>query len=355
MNVTCHQAFEDSKLIVWASRIVYERELFVPQSWLLRENLSMPASETPSSGQKDGNPSDSPNVNRSVCSYCKRIMVLVGDIDPQIANALIDSSSAMPASMIYDDQIPFLGARGRRGIQPVTAMTASSSTPNDSSTLLQGSTDVSQCFRGSVPSSAGSIGTKDVSDGATSINCAAPASSAINLAGSVGVPSETVVEPPSIQLSVQQVVSHLWLSPYQYYYVAKLSDAGVSITNSVCEVCYGEIGYLFFRRGTFVGGVRQPVVTALGDCVANVHEAEVRRLIDGETRTLAGQSSGRKRKSDGGSASSTVSGSAGGGGSGTNFGNPMGEYTGLPADKRQRGVAPKPTRLSISDVASGGF
>ncbi|KAJ3347662.1 hypothetical protein HDU83_001883 [Entophlyctis luteolus] len=352
MHVTCHPAFEDSKLIVWASRIIYEQELFVPQSWLFRENFSVPASEVVRSGQTDSGASNRPTINRSVCSYCKRIMVLVSDIDSQLAKALIESSNAMPASMIYDDQIPFLGARGRRGIQPAAATTVPSSTSSlHSSTPLQASVGMNQPSSGSALFSLASMGSREGSTGRSNFSSAAPGSSAINIATSVA--SDTVVENSSIQLSVQQVVSHLWLSPYQYYYVAKLTDAGACITNSVCEVCYGEIGYLFFRRGTFAGGVRQPVATALGDCIANVHDAEVRRLIDSENSMLTGQSPNRKRKAE--AESTNTNGGGGEGGGSRILVSVSGIDVSLPADKRQRGVAPKPARLSMSDVSSGGF
>ncbi|KAI9351425.1 hypothetical protein BDR26DRAFT_1003408 [Obelidium mucronatum] len=228
MNVTAHQAFDDSKLVVWASRIIYERPLTVNQNWLLQEvivggslaassaaeaisassdsaNSSTPASDT--SGRtvpdlaKSKPPASTPTIptttfippepclpNRNVCSYCKRIMVMCDDVDPAVVQAITDSSNTLPASIIYEGPVPMIGARGRNGLQPA----ADEKSPSNGQRA---------------------------------------------------------------QLSVQGVVNHLWLSPHQYYNVAKLND-NCTIFNGVCEVCYAEIGFLFFKKGTFANGVR---------------------------------------------------------------------------------------------------
>ncbi|KAJ3031169.1 UNVERIFIED_CONTAM: hypothetical protein HDU68_006040 [Siphonaria sp. JEL0065] len=233
MNVTAHQAFDDSKLVVWASRIIYEKALIVPQNWLLQEVIvkgncattapvdsSSPMVETGSSssapqptntGSSSSNtalsssqpmqPQSQPQTclpNRNVCSYCKRIMVVCDDLDPAVVQAIADSSNTLPASVIYEGPVPLIGARGRNGLQPATDDFPP--TTSESSTTPQ-------------------------------------------------------TAPPRAQLSVQGVVNHLWLSPHQYYNVAKLDD-NVTIFNGVCEVCYAEIGFLFFKKGTFANGVR---------------------------------------------------------------------------------------------------
>ncbi|KAJ3063644.1 hypothetical protein HDU98_000549 [Podochytrium sp. JEL0797] len=299
MNVSSHQAFNDSKLIVWASRIIYERPLLVLETWLEQEwvpyneaiNRSPSASsksQTPSSRTDSaGTPVDAntpsvaasgparsasasassanvtlhnssvhPNTmgktnhgkckpTRNVCSYCKRIMVIADDLDPKIVTAITESSNTLPASVIYDGPIPFLGGRARNGLQPL---------PNSPS---------------------GSSAT-----GSDSNDSTAAASSS----------SSTLSTTTPAQLSVQGVITHLWLSPHQYYNVAKLTD-NVTIYSGVCEVCYAEIGFLFFKKGTFANGMR--IVEESGAEKVRLETAE--KAVEMEKLMVKGPNRGVKR------------------------------------------------------------
>ncbi|KAJ3081464.1 hypothetical protein HDU99_005618 [Rhizoclosmatium hyalinum] len=255
MNVTAHQAFDDSKLIVWASRIIYEKPLAVAQNWLNSEVIVCNTTANPSSSAQLETASSISNSssatlqpqavvpsysepsritassttcpvtskpitkclpNRNVCSYCKRIMVLSDDLDPKIVQMITSSSQTLPASIIYEGPIPFIGARGRSGVQP-----------------------------------------------------ASPSGSDYSSSSSSQTATHTASSTTPVQLSIQGVTNHLWLSPHQYYNIANLDD-NVTIYNGVCEVCYAEIGYLFFKRGTFANGMRVVAEESLG--------AEIKRL-----------------------------------------------------------------------------
>ncbi|KAI9344187.1 hypothetical protein DFJ73DRAFT_960968 [Zopfochytrium polystomum] len=49
--------------------------------------------------------------------------------------------------------------------------------------------------------------------------------------------------------------NHLWLTPNQYYVDAGLGTSPITIQHGICEVCYDEIGNMFFPPGTFSEGI----------------------------------------------------------------------------------------------------
>ncbi|KAI8608757.1 hypothetical protein BC830DRAFT_919651 [Chytriomyces sp. MP71] len=291
MNVSSYSAFDDSRLIVWASKVIYEKDLAVPENYVQANCVPLkptskdptathvPSSTTstipPTSGTTSTNAfhSASPTTltptsttvslpprlpqkvlpNRCVCSYCKRIMVLTDDIPPHITRAILAASASLPAAIVYDGPLPVLGARGRAGVQPALPKNAS----------LEDGTEGMHAVGGVTPS----------------------LMEAVKAGGG------------PVQLSVQGVVNHLWLSPHLYYNVARLDDA-IEIHNGVCEVCYAEIGWLFFKRGTFVNGVRVLAEECLGAEKRRLEVAE--RAVEVEKRELVNAAgSGLKRKDTG--------------------------------------------------------
>ncbi|KAJ3235210.1 hypothetical protein HDU81_000729 [Chytriomyces hyalinus] len=290
MNVTSHKAFDDCKLIVWASRIIYEKDLAIPESYLTAKNVPAPKENEPktpgnpnsalSKTWKESNNKEQPvksAPHRCVCSYCKRILVVADDLPAPVIRTILESSSFVPASIIYDGPLPIIGGRGRSGLQPAGATEQLSNPP-------------------------------------------------------------TSEEIGPVQLSVQGVVNHLWLTPHLYYNVAHLTD-DIQIHNGICEVCYAEIGWLFFKRGTFENGVRVTETAVKGDG-ARVDVAEMRRLEIAEKavemeRLEMGMSAGVKREKGG--SKKVVDGQ---GGSGKRKGGAKAEA--VKDSKRARMIAPKP-------------
>ncbi|KAI8841491.1 hypothetical protein BJ741DRAFT_594357 [Chytriomyces cf. hyalinus JEL632] len=182
------------------------------------------------------------NAHVQHAQYSKRILVVTDDIPGPVIRTILESSSSVPASIIYDGPLPIIGGRGRNGLQPARASE--------------------------------------------------------NLSNSHTPTSEEI---GPVQLSVQGVVNHLWLTPHLYYNVAHLTD-DKQIHNGVCEVCHAEIGWLFFKRGTFENGVRVTETAVKGDG-GRVDVAEMRRLeiaekaVEMERLGMGMSSSGKSDKS----------------------------------------------------------
>ncbi|TPX71307.1 hypothetical protein CcCBS67573_g06236 [Chytriomyces confervae] len=288
MNVTSHKAFDDCKLIVWASRIIYEKELAVPESYVNAKTVPAPKEsdpKTPSNpksalGATYKESKDQPSSSLPRTQYSKRILVVADDLPGPVIRTILESSSAVPASIIYDGPLPIIGGRGRSGLQPARACENPSNTHT---------------------------------------------------------PTSEEIGP--VQLSVQGVVNHLWLTPHLYYNVAHLTD-DIQIHNGVCEVCYAEIGWLFFKRGTFENGVRVTETAVKGDG-GRVDVAEMRRLEIAEKavemeRLGMGMSAGGK--SEKGGSKKVVDGQ----GVGKRKGGAKADASTSKDSKRARMIAPKP-------------
>ncbi|KAJ1562772.1 hypothetical protein HK405_008071 [Cladochytrium tenue] len=174
---------ESTKLCLWISKIITETILNPPQDYLRSPPYSGDVASTKS---------------RTVCSYCKRIMVICEDMHPRVVDKILSASPDVPSGA-EEAGIPFIGLRGKRGLQKVVA-------------------------------------TDGGGDEARSLPDVFP--------------------------------NHLWLTPNQYYVDAALGAESITIRHGVCEVCYDEVGALFFPPDTFRDGVADPAAAAAAAAAA---------------------------------------------------------------------------------------
>ncbi|KAJ3214190.1 hypothetical protein HDU67_001994 [Dinochytrium kinnereticum] len=111
MTVTALTGFGGGKLVLWVSKIITEKVLQPQQNYL----------KSPALSSSDQYSSDTttlcPVPTNTVCSFCKRIMVLCEDISPETVKAILSTCTVIPKPLLSQGPIPILGLRGKLGEQ----------------------------------------------------------------------------------------------------------------------------------------------------------------------------------------------------------------------------------------------
>jgi len=95
-----------TKLVLWISKILYEKAKTVPATYML-----FPEYETPSSNN------EIEKMKRTVCSYCHRILVSKKEILEKVENVLKPSHIFEAPDLLLDKEsgFPIIGLRGKLG------------------------------------------------------------------------------------------------------------------------------------------------------------------------------------------------------------------------------------------------
>ncbi|KAJ3104046.1 hypothetical protein HDU97_009593 [Phlyctochytrium planicorne] len=108
MTVSALTGFGSAKLILWVSKIISEKILAEPQNY-----LSSPAL-TPN---ESASPTEEVIPTNTVCSFCKRIMVMCEDLSHDSVSIILASSTVVPKPLLSHGPVPILGLRGKMGEQ----------------------------------------------------------------------------------------------------------------------------------------------------------------------------------------------------------------------------------------------
>ncbi|KAI8811012.1 hypothetical protein BJ742DRAFT_799479 [Cladochytrium replicatum] len=182
-------AAASGKIILWLSRILYEKPLPTPALYLGLDSVPSPPASS-SSSSSAGMPK-----TRSVCSYCKRILVSRREISELASSFLANNNiTTSPFPFLSPESIPIIGLRGKLGLH------------FDSPTIAE------------------YFVSRAASGGDTSW-------------------------PPTPSLGDLWSPDHVWLTPSQYYEVFDGgSDSIENVHHGICEMCYSEILTAFFPQ-----------------------------------------------------------------------------------------------------------
>ncbi|KAJ3111663.1 hypothetical protein HDU96_005477 [Phlyctochytrium bullatum] len=158
MTVTALTGHGSSKLILWVSKILSEKVLKLPQNYLSSPALTTADDDEPASlfgstptavasaptSSRGGSsvagrttssatnsatlvgppsafpaPTDDPSgpPTNTVCSFCKRIMVMCEDLAPEAVATILAASTVLPKPLQAHGAVPILGLRGKLGEQ----------------------------------------------------------------------------------------------------------------------------------------------------------------------------------------------------------------------------------------------
>ncbi|KAJ3088366.1 hypothetical protein HK102_008924 [Quaeritorhiza haematococci] len=106
MSMTvCKMTFLDNRqLILWCSKIIHEKKLSPPQKY-----ISSPPEPITAEELMVGKP------KRTVCSYCKRILVSADDLNPPAVQHVLQNMCKITGPLFDDGITPIIGLRGKLG------------------------------------------------------------------------------------------------------------------------------------------------------------------------------------------------------------------------------------------------